>query len=180
MAPKPIVVPPLAKQYVERGSWSNETFFTLLERQAARFASREAFADARGRISYGELRERIERCAAFLRRAGIGRGDVVTVQLPNRIDFPVVFFALEVIGAVANKVNPDFRVRELEYIVNNDGAPPLGPAASFDDAAWQKALEQNLMYAIRMVSLDNSKTTLNRDRLIALAKDADAVLSKSS
>ena len=122
MAPKPIVVPPLAKQYVERGSWSNETFFTLLERQAARFASREAFADARGRISYGELRERIERCAAFLRRAGIGRGDVVTVQLPNRIDFPVVFFALELIGAVANKVNPDFRVRELEYIVNFSGS----------------------------------------------------------
>ena len=122
MAPKPIVVPPHAKQYVERGSWSNETFFTLLERQAARFASREAFADARGRISYGELRERIERCAAFLRRAGIGRGDVVTVQLPNRIDFPVVFFALELIGAVANKVNPDFRVRELEYIVNFSGS----------------------------------------------------------
>jgi len=38
----------------------------------------------------------------------------------------------------------------VDIVVNNDGAPPLGPAASFDDAAWQKALEQNLMYAIRM------------------------------
>jgi non-ribosomal peptide synthetase component E (peptide arylation enzyme) len=118
MALKPLVKPKLADRYVERGLWSNETFFEVLERQAAKFAQREAFCDARGRITYAQLKEKVERCAEFLRRSGIGRGDVVTVQLPNRIDFPVVFFALELVGAIANKVNPDFRVRELEYILN--------------------------------------------------------------
>ena len=103
---KPLVKPKLAQRYVQRGLWSNETFFEILERQAAAFPEREALCDASGRITYGELKARIERCAEFLRRSGIGRGDVVTVQLPNRIDFPVVFFALELIGAVANKVNP--------------------------------------------------------------------------
>jgi non-ribosomal peptide synthetase component E (peptide arylation enzyme) len=122
MAPKPLVKPKLAARYVERGLWTNETFFEVLERQAAAFPEREALCDARGRISYGQLKQRVERCAEFLRRAGIGRGDVVTVQLPNRIDFPVVFFALELVGAVANKVNPDFRVRELEYILNFSGS----------------------------------------------------------
>jgi 3-oxoacyl-[acyl-carrier protein] reductase len=38
----------------------------------------------------------------------------------------------------------------LDILVNNDGAPPLGDIASFDDAAWQKAVEQNLMYVVRM------------------------------
>jgi 3-oxoacyl-[acyl-carrier protein] reductase len=38
----------------------------------------------------------------------------------------------------------------IDIVVNNDGAPPLGSMASFDDAAWHKALEQNLMYAVRM------------------------------
>lgn len=38
----------------------------------------------------------------------------------------------------------------IDIVVNNDGAPPLGAIGSFDDGAWQKALEQNLMYAIRM------------------------------
>jgi 3-oxoacyl-[acyl-carrier protein] reductase len=38
----------------------------------------------------------------------------------------------------------------IDIVVNNDGAPPLGAIGSFDDAAWQKAVEQNLMYAIRM------------------------------
>ncbi len=39
----------------------------------------------------------------------------------------------------------------IDILVNNDGAPPLGPALSFDDAAWQKAVEQNLLYVVRMV-----------------------------
>ena len=38
----------------------------------------------------------------------------------------------------------------IDIVVNNDGAPPLGAIGSFDDGAWQKAVEQNLMYAIRM------------------------------
>ena len=38
----------------------------------------------------------------------------------------------------------------IDILVNNDGAPPLGPALSFDDAAWAKAVEQNLMYVVRM------------------------------
>ena len=39
----------------------------------------------------------------------------------------------------------------IDILVNNDGAPPLGAALSFDDAAWAKAVEQNLMYVVRMV-----------------------------
>jgi 3-oxoacyl-[acyl-carrier protein] reductase len=38
----------------------------------------------------------------------------------------------------------------VDVLVNNDGAPPLGPLLGFDDAAWAKAVEQNLMYVVRM------------------------------
>ncbi len=38
----------------------------------------------------------------------------------------------------------------IDILVNNDGAPPLGDLASFDDLAWQKAIEQNFMYVARM------------------------------
>jgi non-ribosomal peptide synthetase component E (peptide arylation enzyme) len=117
MAFQTIARPELAERYRRSGLWPDKTFFSILAARADAHPGREAFADDAGRITYGELRERIERCAAFLRSIGIGRGDVVTIQLPNRIAFPVVFFALELIGAVANKVNPDFRVRELDYIL---------------------------------------------------------------
>ena len=38
----------------------------------------------------------------------------------------------------------------IDILVNNDGAPPLGPTLDFDDTAWAKAVEQNLMYVVRM------------------------------
>ena len=37
----------------------------------------------------------------------------------------------------------------LDILVNNDGAPPLGALLEFDDAAWQKAIQQNLMSVVR-------------------------------
>jgi 3-oxoacyl-[acyl-carrier protein] reductase len=43
------------------------------------------------------------------------------------------------------------RFGTLQILVNNDGAPPLGPLIEFDDEAWRKAVEQNLMSVVRLV-----------------------------
>src|SRR5438045_5999356 len=74
-------------------------------------------SDARRRITYGQLWAEVQRFAECLRRQGVQRGDVVTLQLPNRIEFPVVFYSLELIGAVANKISADFRALEVDYIL---------------------------------------------------------------
>ncbi len=39
---------------------------------------------------------------------------------------------------------------QIDIVVNNDGAPPLGPIESFDDTAWEQAMERNFMYVVRM------------------------------
>lgn len=116
------IKPELARHYREAGWWTDKTFFAFIEERAAAHPDREVFADAHRRISYGALKDEILRCAEHYRRIGIKRGDVVTIQLPNRIEFAVAFFALELIGAVANKVNPDFRARELDYILKFSGS----------------------------------------------------------
>ncbi len=126
-----VMKPELAEQYRRSGEWRDETFFDILAAKAAAHPDREVFADAAERITYGELKSRVERCAEFLRHIGIARGDVVTVQMPNRIAFPVVYFALELIGAVANKVNPDFRIRELDYILRFSNSRAFICAAEF-------------------------------------------------
>lgn len=38
----------------------------------------------------------------------------------------------------------------VDILVNNDGAPPLGDIESFDDVAWSRAVEQNLMSVVRL------------------------------
>ncbi len=126
-----VIEPELAQHWHQSGLWTNESIFDILAARAAAHPNREVFADASHRLTYGALKDKVERCAAFLRRIGIGPGDVVTVQLPNRVVFPVVYIALELIGAVANKVNPDFRVRELDYILHFSGSSAFICPATF-------------------------------------------------
>ncbi|MES3000906.1 MAG: SDR family oxidoreductase [Pseudomonadota bacterium] len=38
----------------------------------------------------------------------------------------------------------------IDILVNNDGAPPLGELEEFDDVAWDKAVQQNLMSVVRL------------------------------
>jgi 3-oxoacyl-[acyl-carrier protein] reductase len=38
----------------------------------------------------------------------------------------------------------------IDVLVNNDGAPPLGLLQDFDDQAWDKAVQQNLMSVVRL------------------------------
>lgn len=42
------------------------------------------------------------------------------------------------------------RFGRIEVLVNNDGAPPLGELEAFDDLAWSRAVEQNLMSVVRV------------------------------
>ena len=104
-------------KYRAKGWWKDQTFAQILETRGRETPDREAMSDARRRITYGQLWAEVQRFAEFLRRQGVQRGDVVTLQLPNRIEFPVVFFSLELIGAVANKISADFRAMEVEYIL---------------------------------------------------------------
>lgn len=45
------------------------------------------------------------------------------------------------------------RLGRIDILVNNDGAPPLGPLEGFDDVAWDKAVQQNLMSVVRLTRL---------------------------
>ena len=104
-------------RHTASGWWGRDTIYGLLSARIAMHPGRVALVDSRRRVTYGELKDGIDRTAAVLKAHGIGRGDVVTIQLPNWIEFAFVFFALELIGAVANKISPDFRSREVSYIL---------------------------------------------------------------
>lgn len=111
------LTPEMIARHTKSGYWGTDTFYDLLCARVAAHPDREAIVDCKRRISYRELKNGVDRTAAFLKAQGIGRGDVVTIQLPNWIEFCFVFFALELLGAVANKISPDFRSSEVSYIL---------------------------------------------------------------
>jgi len=79
-------------------------------------------------VTYGELAVRVDRTAAALQSLGLGPGDVVTIQLPNWVEFAYVFFACERIGAIANQIGPDFRSRSASTGATSRCCNPSWPA----------------------------------------------------
>lgn len=76
-------------------------------------------------VSYAELDELSERCAALLASHGIGVGDRVAVMIGNCPQFHVVFYGILKLGAVYVPVNPLFKEEELRYELNDSGATAI-------------------------------------------------------
>lgn len=73
---------------------------------------------ASGEWSYGQFDALVDAAAAGLARAGVARGAIVSLMLPNCIEFLVVWFALARLGATAAPVNTAFRGQVLEDAIN--------------------------------------------------------------
>ncbi|HEV8471221.1 MAG TPA: AMP-binding protein, partial [Methylomirabilota bacterium] len=89
------LTPALIERYTRSGHWGRETFYDILARRAQTHPDREAIVDHRHRVTYRQVVERVDRTAAALGQLGIGAGDVITIQLPNWVEFAYVFFACE-------------------------------------------------------------------------------------
>ena len=132
----------LVARYQGSGHWGTETFCAILARRAAAHPDRVAIVDRGRRVTYGELATRVDRAAAGLAGLGIGAGDVVTIQLPNWAEFAYVFFALERLGAVANQIGPDFRSREVDYILRFSESRAFVCPASFKGFDYVKMIAE--------------------------------------
>ena len=63
--------------------------------------------------TYAQLDDAVRHVAAGLHAHGIRKGDVVGIVSPNLPDFPVVFYAAVLIGAIASTVNPIATAEEI-------------------------------------------------------------------
>ena len=128
----------LIARYQKSGHWGAETFYSILAARAAAHPDRIAIVDRGRRVTYRELRTRVDRVAAGFAALGIGPGDVVTIQMLNWAEFAYVFFALERLGAVANQIGSDFRSREVEYILRFSESRAFVCPASFKSFDYVK------------------------------------------
>jgi len=100
----------------------------LLDAVAAEFPEKRAltfFADPKlpaSHMTYGELRDATLRFATALYQLGVRQGDRVAIMLPNCPQYPVVFFGLLRIGAIAVNTNPLYVAREMKEQFNDSGA----------------------------------------------------------
>jgi len=88
------------------------------------FGSREALVDraAGRRWTYTELAADVDALALGLLELGIGTGDRVGIWAPNCAEWTLTQYATAKIGAILVNINPAYRTRELEFVINQSGA----------------------------------------------------------
>jgi fatty-acyl-CoA synthase len=100
---------------------------------AAEFGHRDALISCHQnvRYTYRELREDVDRVARGLLTLDVQRGDRVGVWSPNAAEWMLTQYAAAKLGAILVNVNPSYRLRELEYALNQSGISVLVAARRF-------------------------------------------------
>ena len=132
-----------AARYLERGWWSPaDTLSQWLVRAASETPQAPAIVGDGLSLSYGALAERVAALAGGLRALGLGAGDVVAVQLPNRAEYLVSYLAICAMGGVMTTLYMPYRAAEMESLLAHSGARAfIGLEETGDFKAAQTALE---------------------------------------
>lgn len=86
-----------------------------LREEAALDPDREFVQCASEWLTLGELDRRSDRVAAGLQALGVGKGDRVAVNLPNRIEYVVLIYAIAKTGAIQLPLNTYLRGEFLRH-----------------------------------------------------------------
>ncbi|MCP1838680.1 acyl-CoA synthetase (AMP-forming)/AMP-acid ligase II [Bradyrhizobium sp. USDA 4524] len=110
------------------------TIGQLVSRRARTHSSTIAIDifDRGERATYSEMDRWSNKYAQALRTLGVHKGDRIGVMLPNRIEFPLLWFAIAKLGAVMVPINMRYTPREIEYVLSDTQAK----FAVIDGAAW--------------------------------------------
>ncbi len=105
------------EQYENLEGWEKLSLGKQLDKWAVKYGNKIAVTDSEESITYSELNLKAMHIGMHFLKKGICKGDKVLVQLPNRISFVAVLFALAKIGAVPIMMLPSHREAELEGII---------------------------------------------------------------
>ena len=111
-----------AARYRAAGHWDGSSLFSVLERSVTRWPDKAALVAGAQRLSYRELQDQATRLAARLLASGLQPRERVLMQLPNCIEFAIVYFALARIGAIPVMALRSHRHAEVRHFLTASAA----------------------------------------------------------
>lgn len=94
----------------------------LVQQAVNRYASLYAYECMGKRVRYAAFWDEICRCARALKALGVQPEERITICMPNLPQAVVMLYAVNLVGAVANMVNPLSGEEELVYFLNLSGS----------------------------------------------------------
>lgn len=168
-----IVVPEdRIRDFKAKGWWGEDTLDDLFRRHVAAMPDTESLVDpinreavmggAPARLTWAEAEDQVARYVAVLNAVGVGRDDVVAVQLPNVIELGLIYLACIRLGAIITPAPVQYREHELAYIVGKTDAKVVVTATRIGKHA----------HAEMMRSVQANAPTLNT--ILVIGGDAPA------
>ncbi|MEX0605547.1 MAG: AMP-binding protein [Marinobacter sp.] len=155
---------------IKSGAWDDKIILDYLEDALASHPDRAAIvsyqvtADSRTELTYRELDEKVTRIAGGLAVMGVGKGEVVSCQLPNWWQTTALHLACMRIGAVLNPLMPIFRERELRFMLGHAESKVLVIPKlfrNFDYEAMVNGLKADLPTLEQVLVIGGDNTTNN-------------------
>ena len=128
---------------------------TLIDAAAAGDPARAALIIDQRVISYGELANAVERCAARLADSGLAGNRVAVVEVGSLLSISTMLGAAR-IGAAAALMNPALTPPELRELAKNAGCAPVGVAG---EDYVDRLLEAGLSKAFTVADLLDGEDT---------------------
>ena len=98
------------------------SMYDMLKSVADKYPNNIAM-DFMGRsTTYKQLIEQVERCAKALKTIGIRENDCVTIAMPNCPQAIAMFYAINMVGGIANMVHPLSSEKEIEFYLNESNS----------------------------------------------------------
>jgi long-chain acyl-CoA synthetase len=106
------------------------TYSNVLELLQARVIANPTkvflLSEADGRsYTYERFNDAVDRVAAMLQAKGLHRGDVVSLLMPNSVEYVIAYFACWRLGALAGPINSLLKSQEIAYVMSNSEAKAL-------------------------------------------------------
>ena len=94
------------------------SMFEAVEAIARKYPNNVAFNFMGKATTYRAMVREIENCARALKTIGVREGDKVTIAMPNCPQAIYMFYAVNLIGGIANMIHPLSAEKEIEFYLN--------------------------------------------------------------
>jgi 2,3-dihydroxybenzoate-AMP ligase len=125
--------PEFARRYRVRGYWSDKSLAEEFRVVFTRYADRIALIGGDRAITYGELDRLSDNLGLNLLDLGLKPLDRVVVQLPNVVEFVILYFGLQKIGCIPIAALASQRYAEISQFVKLSGATACVIPDSYHD-----------------------------------------------
>lgn len=158
--------PSTAIGYYDKGLWTGDTFYSLMEAHAEARPEAKALRDGQVLLDWQTLKARVDAMADSLHDAGITAGDRISIWMSNRAEAVISFLACSREGIACNpSLHRSYTCAEITDLLTE-----LQASAIVTEDGWGADREQNnfdemlkdLPFVKRVYSLNNFPRHITR------------------